>query len=105
MRILSALAFVISLIGLLLAFYLVFGLVPSLHKLNQAGVREYPLTLVQRKNLSQEVEFFSMICLILGVFSILFCSQLYLRKKTRMTFLGILIGFLVVVAGIVYSWF
>lgn len=105
MRTLSAVGFVTSILGLLLASYNQFAIVPFLHKLNgdsSLKVNEYVITM--RIGYENQLATISLLCIIIGVFSVLFCSFVYLRKRTRMTFMGIFIGLAVAVMGIIHSW-
>jgi hypothetical protein len=36
---------------------------------------------------------------------VLFCSLVYLRKRTRMTLMGTIFGLLAAVMGIIHSWY
>ncbi len=106
MRTLSAIAFVISIIGLLLACYNQFALVPFLNNVNvNPEIKVNEFTIALRKQYENQQFVVNMLCIILGVFSVLFCTTLYLNKRTRMTFVGTFIGLLVAVLGIIYSWF
>ena len=106
MRTLSAIAFVISIIGLLLACYNQFALVPFLDNVEiNPQIKSDEFTVALRQKYESQQFVVSMLCIILGVFSVLFCTTMYLNKRTRMTFVGTFIGLLVAVLGIVYSWF
>jgi hypothetical protein len=106
MRTLSAIGFVISILGLLLAFYNQFGVVPLLHDLNSNAdykITEYTIAL--RQDYEYRLNIISILCVITGVFSVLFCSLIYLRKNTRMTLMGTIIGFIVATMGIIHFFF
>jgi hypothetical protein len=106
MRTLSAIGFVISLVGLLLACYNQFGVVPFLRELTQGSdliVDDFTIAL--RQDLENKLNMISILCVIIGVFSVLFCSMLYLRKNTRMTLIGTIIGFVVAIVGIIHLFF
>lgn len=106
MRALSAIGFVISIIGLLLVCYNQFAVIPFLTDLNssdQIRVNEFTITL--RQNYEAQLFFISTLSIIVGVFSVLFCSMVYLRKRTRMTLIGTILGLIVAVMGIVHSWY
>lgn len=106
MRTLSALGLFVSVIGLLLVCYIQFGIVPMLHDLNsdvELTTNEFTISLHQEyKN---NLVLLSTVALIIGVFSVLFCSLLYLRKKTRMTMIGTILGFITATIAIIHSWF
>lgn len=106
MRALSAIGFVISIIGLLLVCYNQFAIIPFLTDLNgNADIKDNEFTQALRFNYENQLFFLSMLSIIVGVFSVLFCSLVYLRKRTRMTFIGTIIGFFVAVMGIIHSWY
>ncbi len=106
MRVLSAIGFVISFCGLLLVLYSQFAIVPFLENLNSNNdirVDEYTIALSQR--FENQLFTLSTLNIVIGVFSVFFCSFLYLRKRTRMTLIGTLIGVFVAVMGIIHSWY
>lgn len=106
MRALSAIGFFISVIGLLLACYNQFGIVPSLHNINNdpdLQVNEFLISM--RQNLENRLNMISTLSLVIGVFSVLFCSMIYLRKRTRMTLIGTVLGFITATMAIIHSWF
>lgn len=105
MRALSAIGFVVSIIGLLLISYNQFAVIPLLTDIHTKTdiPTEYAIQLRQRFEYS--LFFISTLSIITGVFSVLFCSILFLKKKTRMTFLGIIIGAFVTIVGVIHSWF
>lgn len=106
MRALSAIGFVISICGLLLVCYNQFAVVPFLSNLNgNSEIRVDEFTIALRQHYESQLMLLSTISIIIGVFSVLFCSMLYLRKRTRMTFMGTLIGVIVAVMGIIHSWY
>lgn len=104
MRALSAVGFVISIIGLLLVFYNQFAVIPILADLNNpaASSSEYSIHLTEKYEAQQSL--ISILCIIIGVFSVIFCSFVYLRKRTRMTLIGTIVGFIVATLGIIHSW-
>ncbi len=105
MRALSAIGFVISIIGLLLVCYNQFAVIPFLTDLNSSNeIRENEFTIALRQRYETQLLFISTFSIIIGVFSVLFCSLVYLRKRTRMTLIGTIIGVLVAVMGIIHSW-
>ena len=106
MRALSAIGFLISVGGLLLACYNQFGIVPYLHYLDHnPELTDNDFLIVQRASTAQALTLISTVSLILGVFSVLFCSMMYLRKRTRMSLLGIIIGFVSATMSIIHFWF
>ncbi|MBP5982100.1 MAG: hypothetical protein KA734_00120 [Fluviicola sp.] len=103
MRTLSAIGFVISIIGLLLAFYNQFGVVPFLNDLiSNADYKATELNIALRQDYENRLNLISILCVIIGVFSVLFCSFIYLKKNTRMTMIGTLVGFIVTVLGVIH---
>jgi len=105
MRALSAIGFVISVIGLLLVCYNQFAVIPFLTDLNSSNeIRENEFTIALRQRYETQLFFISTFSIIIGVFSVLFCSMVYLRKRTRMTLIGTILGLLVAVMGIIHSW-
>lgn len=104
MRALSAVGFVISSVGLLLVFYNQFAVIPFLNDLESVGTKSYELSIELTKKYEDQHAWISILSIIIGSFSVLFCSFIYLQKRTRMTLLGTLIGFGVAVMGIVHSW-
>ncbi|MNJ83904.1 hypothetical protein D3C87_13330 [compost metagenome] len=106
MRALSAIGFVISIIGLLLVCYNQFAVIPFLTDLNSSDeIRVNEFTITLRQNYETQLFFISTLSIIVGVFSVLFCSMVYLKKRTRMTLIGTILGVLVAVMGIVHSWY
>lgn len=106
MRALSAIGFVISVIGLLLVCYNQFAIIPFLTDLNSnAAIKDNEFTQSLRFNYENQLFFLSMLSIIVGVFSVLFCSIVYLKKRTRMTLIGTILGVLVAVMGIIHSWY
>jgi hypothetical protein len=106
MRALSAIGFVISVIGLLLVCYNQFAIIPFLTDLNSnAAIKDNEFTQSLRFNYENQLFFLSMLSIIVGVFSVLFCSIVYLKKRTRMTFIGTILGVFVAVMGIIHSWY
>lgn len=106
MRALSAIGFVISLIGLLLVCYNQFAVIPFLADLNGSSeIRVNEFTIALRQHYETQLFFISTLSIIVGVFSVLFCSMIYLRKRTRMTLMGTIIGLIVAVMGVVHSWY
>ncbi|AEA42940.1 hypothetical protein [Fluviicola taffensis] len=106
MRALSAIGFVISIIGLLLVCYNQFAVIPFLTDLmssSEIRVNEFTFTLTQKYE--AQLFFMSTLSIIIGVFSVLFCSLVYLRKRTRMTLIGTILGVFVAVMGIIHSWY
>lgn len=104
MRALSAIGFVISIIGLLLVFYNQFAVIPFLNDLNGIGMKSNEYTIVLTHRYQDQQNTISILCILLGVFSVIFCTLLYLRKRTRMTLFGTLIGFVVTVMAIIHSF-
>ena len=101
MRALSATGFFISVCG-----YNQFGVVPYLHYLdNNPELKVDEFLINQRETYQNTLTLISTISLIVGVFSVLFCSVVYLRKRTRMTLLGTIIGFVTATMAIIHSWF
>ena len=106
MRALSATGFFISVCGLLLVCYNQFGVVPYLHYIeNNPDLKADEFLINQRETYQQTLALISTVSLIIGVFSVLFCSLVYLRKRTRMTLLGTIIGFVTATMAIIHSWF
>jgi hypothetical protein len=106
MRALSAIGFVISIIGLLLVCYNQFAVIPFLTDLNSSNeIRENEFTIALRQRYETQLLFISTFSIIIGVFSVLFCSLVYLRKRTRMTLIGTIVGLLVAAMGIIHSWY
>ncbi len=106
MRALSAIGFVISVIGLLLVCYNQFAIIPFLTDLNgNVEIKDNEFTQSLRFNYENQLFLLSMLSIIVGVFSVLFCSIVYLKKRTRMTLIGTIIGFFVAVMGIIHSWY
>ena len=106
MRALSAIGFVISVIGLLLVCYNQFAIIPFLTDLNSnATIKDNEFTQLLRFNYENQLFFLSMLSIIVGVFSVLFCSIVYLKKRTRMTLIGTILGVFVAVMGIIHSWY
>lgn len=102
MRILSAVGFTISIIGLLLALYNQLALIPFLRDLNSdSSAYELSIHLSQKYEMQQYI--ISILCISIGAFSVLFCSLVYLKKRTRMTLIGTLVGFIVTIMGILHS--
>lgn len=82
MRTLSAIGFVISLVGLLLACYNQFGVVPFLRELTQGSdliVDDFTIAL--RQDLENKLNMISILCVIIGVFSVLFLFHVILTQK------------------------
>ncbi len=104
MRALSALGFVISIIGLLLACYVQFAVIPILTDLYSTSTKSYELSIVLTHKYENQQSLLSLLCIIIGAFSVIFCSFVYFRKRTRMTLIGTLIGFVVTVMGIFHSF-
>lgn len=106
MRALSAIGFLISVCGLLLACYNQFGVVPYLQYLdNNPDLKVNDFLINQRETFQNTLTLISTISLIAGVFSVLFCSLVYLRKRTRMTLLGMIIGFVTATMAIIHFLF
>lgn len=106
MRALSAIGFVISIIGLLLVCYNQFAIIPFLTDLNSnADIQDNEFTQALRFNYENQLFFLSMLSIIVGVFSVLFCSVVYLKKRTRMTLIGTILGVVTAVMGIIHSWY
>lgn len=103
MRVFSAVGFVISVCGLLLACYNQFGLMPFLRDLHSASTKSYELTIHLASKYEDQQHFISILCIIIGVVSVLLCSTLYFRKKTRMTLVGSFLGLVVTILGIIQS--
>ena len=103
MRTLSAIGFVISIIGLLLAFYNQVGVVPFLNDLiSNADYKATELNIALRQDYENRLNLISILCVIIGVFSVLFCSFMYLKKNTRMTMIGTFVGFIATVLGVIH---
>lgn len=106
MRALSAIGFVISIIGLLLVCYNQFAVIPFLNDLNSSNeILDNEFTAALNQKYETQLLFISTLSIIVGVFSVLFCSLVYLRKRTRMTFMGTILGLFVAVMGIIHSWY
>ncbi|HRP52652.1 MAG TPA: hypothetical protein PLI97_04005 [Fluviicola sp.] len=106
MRSLSAIGFVVSFCGILLVFYNQFAVIPFLSNLNEnSALQVNDFTISLRVRYEIQLHLISTICIIVGVFSVLFCSFLYLRKRTRMTFVGTIFGLIVAIMGIIHSWY
>lgn len=104
MRALSAIGFVISIIGLLLVFYNQFAVIPFLNDLNSTSLKSNEYTIYLTDFYQDQLNIISILCIIIGAFSVIFCSLLYLRKRTRMTLFGAFIGWGVTVMGIIHSF-
>lgn len=106
MRALSAIGFVISVIGLLLVCYNQFAIIPFLTDLSSnPDIKDDEYTQLLRFSYENQLFSLSMLSIIIGVFSVLFCSIVYLKKRTRMTLIGTIIGVFVSVMGIIHSWY
>ena len=106
MRALSAIGFVISVIGLLLVCYNQFAIIPFLTDLNSnSTIKDNEFTQSLRFNYENQLFFLSMLSISVGVFSVLFCSVVYLKKRTRMTLIGTILGVIAAVMGIIHSWY
>jgi hypothetical protein len=106
MRALSAIGFVVSIIGLLLICYNQFAIIPFLTDLNSSSeIHDNEFTITLRQKYETQLFFMSTLSIIIGVFSVLFCSLVYLRKRTRMTLIGTILGVFVAVMGIIHSWY
>lgn len=104
MRALSAIGFVISIIGLLLACYNQFAIIPFLTDLYSTSTKSYELSIVLTHKYEEQQNMLSLLSIIIGAFSVVFCSFVYFRKRTRMTLIGTLVGFVVTVMGIFHSF-
>jgi len=104
MRALSAIGFLISIIGLLLVCYNQFAVIPQLTELYSTEMRSSEYTIFLTHKYEDQQSVISLLCVIIGVFSVLFCSLVYLKKRTRMTLIGTIIGFIVAVMGIFHGW-
>jgi len=104
MRALSAIGFLISIIGLLLVCYNQFAVIPSLADLYSTSIRSDEFTIHLTHTYEDQQSIISLACIIIGVFSVVFCSLVYLKKRTRMTLIGTIVGFVVAVMGIFHSW-
>lgn len=104
MRALSALGFVISIIGLLFVFYNQFAVIPHLQDLESPRLisSEYLIYLTEKYEYQHHLV--SILSIIIGTFSVIFCSFVYLKKRTRMTLVGTIIGFIVATMGLIQSW-
>jgi hypothetical protein len=100
MRALSAIGFVISVIGLLLVCYNQFALIPALRNLYDADTRSYEFSIVLTHALESKHNLVSILSVIIGAFSVILCSFLYLNKRRRMTLAGMFIGFTVTVVSL-----
>jgi uncharacterized membrane protein len=106
MRVLSAIGFVISFCGFLLVMYCQFAVVPFLSNLNSnTDIRVDDFTIALNQRYESQLFLLSTLSVIIGVFSVFFCSFLYLKKRTRMTLIGTLLGVFVAIMGIVHSWY
>jgi ABC-type dipeptide/oligopeptide/nickel transport system permease component len=105
MRGLSAVGFFISIVALLLVFYVQFGILPSLETINAVDINSNEFSNNYRIDAENNFSNLSLVALILGVFSVIFCSSLYLMRKTRMTMLGTIFGLIVSVFGMIYLFF
>jgi hypothetical protein len=103
-RALSAVGFVISIIGLLLVCYNQFAVIPFLSDLYSTNTKSYEYSIHLTEKYEYQLHIISILSIIIGAFSAIFCSFIYLSKRTRMTFIGIIIGFLVTAMGILHSW-
>jgi hypothetical protein len=101
-RALSALGFVISVIGLLLVCYNQFAIIPVLKDLNET--KAYELSIQMTEQYEQQQFTINILSIITGVLSVIFCTFIYLKKRTRLTLIGIVIGFLVVVMSVIHMW-
>jgi hypothetical protein len=101
-RALSALGFVISVIGLLLVCYNQFAVIPVLRELNDT--KAYELSIQMTEQYEQQQFTINILSIITGVLSVIFCTLIYLKKRTRLTLIGIVIGFLVVVMSVIHMW-
>jgi hypothetical protein len=105
MRALSAIGFFISIVGFLLVCYNQFGIVPYLNNLNgNLAIQDNEFTNSTRLQYEHILSMISTISLIIGVFSVLFCSLVYLRKRTRMTLIGTILGFATTVLAVLHTW-
>jgi hypothetical protein len=103
-RALSAIGFTISIIGLLLALYNQLAVIPLLNELYSAETQSYELSIHLTEKYEMQQYIISILCIVIGAFSSIFCSFVYLRKRTRMTIIGTIVGFVVTVMGIIHSW-
>jgi hypothetical protein len=103
-RALSALGFVISVIGLLLVCYNQFAIIPVLKELNDTSTKAYELSIQMTEQYEQQQFTINILSIITGVLSVIFCTLIYLKKRTRLTLIGIVIGFLVVVMSVIHMW-
>ena len=80
------------------------AVIPILADLNSPETKsfEYSIHLTEKYEAQQSLV--SILCIIIGAFSVIFCSFVYLRKRTRMTLIGTIIGFIVATMGIIHSW-
>lgn len=105
MRALSAIGFFISIVGFLLVCYNQFGIVPYLNNLDgNLAFQDNEFTNSTRLQYEHILSMISAISLIVGVFSVLFCSLVYLKKRTRMTLIGTILGFVTTVFAILHIW-
>lgn len=104
MRALSAIGFVISCIGLLLVTYNQLAVIPFLNDLKSTGMRSYDLPIYLTDKYEDQYNVLTITSIIIGFFSVIFCSYIYFQKRTRMTLFGTIIGFVVAVMGIIHSW-
>jgi hypothetical protein len=103
-RALSAIGFVISIVGLLLVCYNQFAIIPTLNDhLYSTGIKSYELVIKMTEDLEYQRHLNSILSIIIGAFSVIFCSFVYLQKRTRMTLIGIFVGFIVTLMGIVHT--
>lgn len=104
MRALSAIGFVVSSIGLLLACYNQFAIIPTLNDhLYSTGIKSYELAIQMTEDYEYQRHLISILSIIIGAFSVIFCSFVYLQKRTRMTLIGIIVGFVVTTMGILHT--
>lgn len=103
-RALSALGFVISIIGLLFVFYDRFAVIPHLRELESPKLISSDYLIVLTEKYTYQHHLVSILCIIIGSFSVVFCSFIYLRKRTRMTLVGTIVGFIVATMGLIQSW-
>lgn len=104
MRELSAIGFMISIIGLLLVCYNQFAIIPILNDLNSPEYKSYEFPILLSEKYENQQTLISILSIAIGAFSAIFCSFVYLQKRTRMTLIGTIIGFIVATMGIIHSW-
>lgn len=104
MRTLSAIGFVISIIGLLLVTYNQLAIIPILADLNSPAMRSTDFTNNLTDKYDTQHTWLCISSIAIGFFSVVFCSYVYFQKRTRMTLIGTLIGFVVTILGILHSW-